>query len=211
MSPTIAKPQTENHPLQPFLPPNAKLLLLGSFPPPQARWCMDFFYPNFQNDMWRIMGQVFFGDTLHFVEPSPKHKFRYEAIVDFCRTKGIAIYDTAQVVRRLQGNASDEHLEVVQPTDIAALLCQLPTCHDICCTGLKAAETLSMRLQCPIPKVGTYVETTFDLTYDASHTTHNPARQVRFWRMPSTSRAYPLSLNAKATLYQQMMEKVGML
>ena len=36
----------ERHPLQPFLPPNGRLLMLGSFPPPRKRWCMDFFYHN---------------------------------------------------------------------------------------------------------------------------------------------------------------------
>lgn len=49
----------EQHPLKPFLPANARLLMLGSFPPQQKRWCMDFYYPNFINDMWRIVGQVF--------------------------------------------------------------------------------------------------------------------------------------------------------
>ena len=42
------------HPLEPFVPDGARVLLLGSFPPPHARWSMEFFYPNFQNDMWRI-------------------------------------------------------------------------------------------------------------------------------------------------------------
>ena len=44
----------EQHPLEPFLPENAWLLMLGSFPPSKKRWSMDFFYPNFINDMWRI-------------------------------------------------------------------------------------------------------------------------------------------------------------
>ncbi|MGQ2387720.1 uracil-DNA glycosylase family protein, partial (plasmid) [Acinetobacter ursingii] len=43
--------EIESHPLQPFLPSNAKLLMLGSFPPPKERWKMDFYYPNYQNDM----------------------------------------------------------------------------------------------------------------------------------------------------------------
>ncbi|MEE1122607.1 MAG: hypothetical protein UHU06_03520, partial [Acinetobacter pseudolwoffii] len=50
----------ETHPLPPFLPPNAKLLMLGSFPPPATRWKMNFYYPNYQNDMWRIFGLIFF-------------------------------------------------------------------------------------------------------------------------------------------------------
>ena len=49
----------EYHPLRPFLPENAKVLFLGSFPPQRKRWCMDFYYPNFINDHWRIEGQIF--------------------------------------------------------------------------------------------------------------------------------------------------------
>ena len=189
-------PEIERHPLQPFLPDNARLLMLGSFPPPQERWCMDFFYPNPQNDMWRIMGQVFFGDKQHFVEG---RVFKYDEIVSFCETKGIAIFDTAQAVIRLQGNAADEHLEIVEPTDIAALLQPIPLCHDICCTGGKAAQTLAETLHCVLPKVGEYIETSF------------AGRTIRFWRMPSSSRAYPLSLDKKAAAYRRMFETIGML
>ena len=53
--------EVEWHPLIPFLPENAKVLFLGSFPPQRKRWCIDFYYPNFINDHWRIEGQVFFG------------------------------------------------------------------------------------------------------------------------------------------------------
>lgn len=52
----------ESHPFEPFLPEGAKILMLGTFPPAEHRWCMPFYYPNFQNDMWRIMGILFFDD-----------------------------------------------------------------------------------------------------------------------------------------------------
>ncbi|MBQ2520719.1 MAG: uracil-DNA glycosylase family protein [Paludibacteraceae bacterium] len=135
-------PKIERHPLQPFLPKNARLLMLGSFPPP------------------------------------------------------IAIFDTAQAVRRLQGNAADEHLEIVEQTDIAAILQQLPQCHDICCTGGKATETLAEILHTATPKVGEFIETTF------------ADRTIRFWRMPSTSRAYPLPFDKKAAAYQRMFKEL---
>ena len=57
-----SKGDIEYHPLKPFLPKNAKVLFLGSFPPQRKRWCIDFFYPNWINDHWRIEGEVFFGD-----------------------------------------------------------------------------------------------------------------------------------------------------
>ena len=209
-----ATPEIERHPLRPFLPTNAELLMLGSFPPPKERWCMEFFYPNPQNDMWRIMGQIFFGDKTYFEEQGDLMKvprdhvqstkagrkvFNREEIVSFCETKGIAIFDTAQAVIRLQGNAADEHLEIVESTDIAALLQQIPLCHDICCTGGKAAQTLAEILHCNLPKVGEFIETNF------------AGRPIRFWRMPSSSRAYPLSLDKKAAAYRRMFETIGML
>ena len=209
-----ATPEIERHPLRPFLPTNAELLMLGSFPPPKERWCMDFFYPNPQNDMWRIMGQIFFDNKTYFegqrdLMKVPRDQvqstkagrkvFNREEIVSFCETKGIAIFDTAQAVIRLQGNAADEHLEIVEPTDIAALLQQIPLCHNICCTGGKAAQTLAEILHCNLPKVGEFIETNF------------AGRPIRFWRMPSSSRAYPLSLDKKAAVYQQMFETICLL
>ena len=209
-----ATPQIERHPLKPFLPANAQLLMLGSFPPPKERWCMDFFYPNPQNDMWRIMGHIFFGDKTHFEEQGDLMKvprdqvqstkagrkvFNREEIASFCETKCIAIFDTAQAVIRLQGNAADEHLEIVEQTDIAALLQQIPSCHNLCCTGGKAAQTLAEILHCATPKVGEYIETDF------------AGRSIRFWRMPSSSRAYPLSLDNKAASYCRMFEAIGLL
>ena len=193
------KPNIERHPLQPFLPANAQILMLGSFPPPRERWCMPFFYPNPQNDMWRIMGQIFFCDKEHFVEQGAKTAFRYDDIVAFCQAKGIAIFDTAQAVIRLQGNAADEHLEIVEPTDIAALLRQIPQCRNICCTGGKAAQTLAEMLHCTIPKVGESVETNL------------ANRPFRFWRMPSSSRAYPLALDKKSAAYRRMFEAIDMI
>ena len=202
-----ATPEIERHPLQPFLPPNTQLLMLGSFPPPKERWCMEFFYPNLQNDMWRIIGQIFFGDKTFFevqrdnvrCTKANKKVFNREEIISFCEEKGIAIFDTAQAVIRLQGNAADEHLEIVEQTDIAALLQQIPLCHNICCTGGKAAQTLAETLHCVLPKVGEYIET------------HFAGRTIRFWRMPSSSRAYPLSLDNKAASYRQMFEAIGLL
>ena len=138
--------EIEKHPLEPFLPPKAKLLMLGSFPPQRKRWSMDFYYPNLNNDMWRIVGLLFFGDKEHFLNESRK-AFCREQIVDFLNEKGIALFDTASSIRRLQDNASDKFLEVVQPTDIAALLRQLPECRAIVTTGQKATDTLREQLE----------------------------------------------------------------
>ena len=186
----------EYHPLIPFLPTNAKVLFLGSFPPQRKRWCIDFYYPNFINDHWRIEGQVFFGDRNHFVDLAEK-RFKIDNIVAFCKEKGIAFFDTSSAVRRLKDNASDKFLEVVEPTDIPALIAQLPQLRAIVTTGEKATDTICASLNIPTPpKVNTYVPIP-------------NTRQLVLYRLPSSSRAYPLAFDKKAQAYQQMFSFVG--
>ena len=98
--------------------------MLGSFPPKRIRWSMDFFYPNLQNDMWRIVGYLATGDKSHFLMPGGR-KFDKERIEAFCRCRGIALYDTAVEVIRLKDNASDNFLQVVREVDLASLLARI--------------------------------------------------------------------------------------
>ncbi len=191
-----SKDGVEYHPLRPFLPDNAKVLFLGSFPPQRKRWCMDFYYPNFINDHWRIEGQVFFDDKNHFVDLDAK-RFKIDEIVAFCKQKGLAFFDTSTAIRRLQDNASDKFLEVVEPTDIRALLEQLPHLRAIVTTGEKATETICASMQIPvIPKVNTSVAILDVCNADG--------RQILLCRLPSSSRAYPLSFDKKVEAYQQV-------
>lgn len=191
-------PSLENHPLKPFLPNNAKVLLLGSFPPQQKRWSMDFFYPNFQNDMWRIMGMIFFADKNVFVDGRDK-AFKKHDIVRFAEEVGIAMYDTAEVVNRLKDNASDNFLEIVRPADIKQLLTRLPQCQAIATTGEKATNEIIMQYSTQKPKIGESVPLLIG------------QRALSLYRMPSTSRAYPLSLEKKAAFYHAMFSELGVL
>lgn len=189
-------PEIESHPLEPFLPANARLLMLGSFPPPRKRWSMDFFYPNLQNDMWRIFGHLFFNDKNHFLLPD-KASFCKEEIVTFLQEKGIALFDAATVVRRLQGNASDKFLEIIEPTDIRLLLKQLPQCQAIAATGQKAIDTIRLQVDADEPPVGRKVPFSFE------------DRDMHLYRMPSSSRAYPLALEKKSEFYRSMFKDLG--
>ena len=192
-----AVPPSEQHPLEPFLPAGARLLMLGSFPPQRKRWSMDFFYPNLQNDMWRIVGWVFFGDKARFLDPSGR-RFDRDRIAAFCASKGIALYDTAVKVIRLKDNASDNFLQVVREVDLAALLARIPACRAIVTTGQKATDTLRAVAGCGEPPVGGSVEFRY------------AGRTMRLYRMPSSSRAYPRPVEWKAGFYRAMFaETVG--
>lgn len=197
---------SERHPLQPFLPEGARILMLGSFPPKKERWSMDFFYPNWINDMWRIMGLIFFDDKDHFVasgkDGRKEKRFDRDRCAGFAWEKGIAMFDTATEVRRLKDNASDKFLEIVVPTDLKALLEKLPECQAVVTTGQKATDVMTEMFGCDEPPVGGHTVFTLD---------EKCTRSVRFWRMPSSSRAYPLPLEKKAEHYRRMYEKENML
>ena len=166
--------------------------MLGSFPPGEQRWSMRFYYPNFTNDMWRIFGLCFFNDKLHFVDTEAK-TFRLDLIVPFLNEHRIGMYDTATVVRRLKNTASDKDLEVVEPTDLKAMVRSLPSLTDIVTTGQKATDVLCACFDIKVqPKVGENVQFGFD------------DRPLRLWRMPSSSRAYPMKPERKAEFYSRM-------
>ena len=192
----MGEPQVERHPFEPFLPKGAKVLMLGSFPPQRKRWSMEFYYPNFINDFWRIIGIIFFDDKDWFVDASAK-RFKLQEIKEFCSEKGIAMFDTAVAVRRLKDNASDKFLEVVEPTDIPALLRRIPDCRAVVVTGEKASATLCGTFGTEPPAVGDYSSFTFE------------GRPMRLYRMPSTSRAYPLPIQKKADVYRRLFADLG--
>lgn len=187
---------TEAHPLEPFLPEGARLLMLGSFPPARSRWSMEFYYPNFQNDMWRVMGLVFYGDRERFVAPDGRH-FDREAVETFCRERGIALSDTAAEVVRARGNASDRFLEVVRPFDLAGMLERLPACRAVAATGQKAADTLGCSRRVRTSRGGLFSEFEFS------------GRMVRFYRMPSTSRALSQTVGRKGGRLREDVRRNG--
>ena len=101
---------------------------------------------------------------------------------------------------REQDNASDKFLRVVETVDLPAVLARLPRCRHICTTGGKATEVLlSLLPDAPkMPKTGETLPFTL------------VNRNLTLTRLPSTSRAYPLSLQKKAAAYRAFFEMAGL-
>jgi G:T/U-mismatch repair DNA glycosylase len=202
--------ELENHPFEPFLPSEAKVLFLGTFPAKPIRWSMNFYYPNFTNDFWRIMGMIFYSDKSYFeirsgsssalkgnnAKPTfPQNRWNEEAIREFCSSHGFAFSDTAEIIHRLKGTASDADLQILKARDIPSHVEQLPKCQAIVATGTLASEVVSQQFGCKIPKVGESSEIILPQS----------GRRINFFRLPSTSRAYPLTLEKKADFYRKML------
>lgn len=183
-----------------MLPPRARVMMMGTFPPAAAKRCMAFHYPNFQNDMWRIYGLVFFNDAGHFQVAGEK-RFDAGKIRDFLMAHNIALCPTVRRAVRERGNASDKFLRIVEPVDLGAVLTQLPDCRWLFTTGGKATETLLSLLEPAPPMPPLNQAVAFD--YHGRH--------LQLCRLPSSSRAYPLALAAKAAAYRVFFERSGVL
>ena len=164
---------------------------MGTFPPKPERWSMPFFYPNKINDFWRVMGLIFFDDRDAFWVSEDK-RFNLKAIQSFLVREGIALWDTAMAVRRLKDNASDKFLEIVEPIDLTALLDAHPTISQVITTGEKATGVIAAQVSIEVPVIGEPVDC------------HVGTHSFTLWRMPSTSRAYPLALSKKAEAYRRV-------
>lgn len=184
--------EIETHPFEPFMPENARILMLGTFPPAPKRWCMEFYYPNFQNDMWRIFGLIFFQDKDYFVVKGRK-TFDIDKIIALLKERGIALFDTALRVCRTKNTASDKDLEIVQQSDLDAMLRQLKLCRAIVTTGQLATSVVVAHFGITSPKVGHFTDFVFE------------GCPMRLYRMPSSSRAYPMRVESKAEIYKSLL------
>lgn len=185
----------ETHPFPPFLPEGARVLILGTFPPGEHRWSMNFYYPNPINDFWRICGLLFLGDRNALYDEADKC-FREPDCRKLMEEKHIALNDTAREVRRLKGNASDKYLEILKAVPLYELLGEIPECRTIATTGEKAAQVIA-------DLTGTYAPKMGEMTKSADG--------LRIWRMPSTSRAFPMKLEKKAEYYRALFRSAGIL
>ena len=190
----------ETHPFEPFLPSHARLLMLGTFPPASHRWCIDWYYPNFTNDMWRIMGLCFYGDKMWFVDQANK-TYKVDELKAFMQEKGIAVFDTCLRIRRTKGTAADKDLEVVEQADLDGMLRSLPQCKGVLAAGQLATSIFTSHygIEASKMKMGEHVDFNFE------------NRVIGLYREPSSSRTYPMKVEKKAEYYKQMFHEIGLL
>ena len=192
--------EIELRPFPPFLPPHATVLMMGSFPPAAEKRAMEFHYPNFQNDMWRVYGLVFFGDAMHFQRGEEK-AFDAEKIKAFLTERGIGSCPGVRRAIRGHGNASDAYLKVVETVELPEILEKIPQCCRICTTGGKATEILFALLETEVKAK--------DVRMGATVSARCGERDLLVTRLPSTSRAYPMKLEKKAEAYRKFFVEAG--
>lgn len=110
----------------------------------------------------------------------------------------MALSDTAQKVRRLRDNASDRFLHVEELIDLQSVLQKIPQCQHLVLSGDKAVENLLRLLPAGVRKPSIGKVSAVDYA----------GRSLLLHRLPSSSRAYPLPLHAKAARYRVVFQEI---
>ena len=146
---------------------------------------------------------IFFNDKDHFFDSTNK-TINKAGIQEMLRENKIGIGETATEVIRTKDNASDKFLEIVTPVKLPKLLEKVPDCVAIVTTGEKAASVIATESGSLLPKMGEAIDC-FVKMEDGS------TRHFKHWRMPSTSRAYPMKIEKKASFYRDMLKATGII
>ena len=153
--------------------------------------------------MWRIFGLIFYNEKEKFYNRETK-TIDKEGIQRLLEERKIGVGETVKEAVRTKGNASDKFLEIVKPVDLQDLFSRIPECNDFVTTGEKAASVISKLTKTMLPRVGENIICKIEMP-------DGREKVFRHWRMPSTSRAYPMKTENKAEFYKKMFEAVGVL
>ena len=142
-------------------------------------------------------------DTIRkYTESKLEPLTKYKTVQDkqFKATISKLDHDEKQIkvnIDTLIATASDKDLEIVQPSDLDAMLNSLPDCKGVLTAGQLATEIFMRHYEIKeMPKMGQSAEFVFD------------GRPMKLYRMPSSSRAYPMQLEKKAEFYRVMFDEL---
>ena len=124
-----------------------------------------------------------------------------EKIKAFLTERGIASCPGVRRAIRTHGNASDAYLKVVETVELPEILEKIPQCRRICTTGGKATEILLSLLETEVRAK--------DFKTGETIAARCGDRDLLITRLPSTSRAYPMKLEAKAEVYRKFFVEAG--
>ena len=115
---TINEYKEETHPWEPFIPNNSNKLILGTFPTAEInRGAYEFFYPNPNNDFWRVLFEVA-GKKLDDYKKDDPIVIRKQIL----EALKLGIGDIGKKILRQKESSKDDNLFPIEYTDIFSIL-----------------------------------------------------------------------------------------
>src|SRR6185369_9430987 len=98
--------EIERHAFGSFVPNDASILIIGTFPTIKKNWSFNFFYTNKRNQFWKLISDIYV-HKWEYLEGGAATKERKELL----SINRIAITDMIEEGIRRDNNASDRNLK----------------------------------------------------------------------------------------------------
>jgi G:T/U-mismatch repair DNA glycosylase len=135
---TLNEYKEETHPWQPFIPINANKLILGTFPTAEInRGAYEFFYPNPNNDFWRVLFQAAKKNLEDYKQVEPI-EIRKQILADL----KLGIGDIGKKILRQKDSSKDDNLFPIEYTDIFLILENYPAIKKIIITSSSGSNSV---------------------------------------------------------------------
>lgn len=120
----------EEHPFGSYIPQNAKILIIGTFPTHNRNLKFDFYYSGKDNLFWGIIEKVFDHSFSHF-----EGVLAVEERKSFLDSKSIGVADMHKLCYRKNNMSTDENLHPIILNDIFLILDEYHSIHRIVLTS----------------------------------------------------------------------------
>jgi G:T/U-mismatch repair DNA glycosylase len=120
--------------------PEMKTLILGNFPPHKKRWDYEFFYPNKQNNFWKVLA-VINGKPLKEMSGLPAIEER-KNIMKNIKT---GVMNIARRIKRKGHSARDTDIEIIEYNDVLNVIHKHPELETIIIAGYSAKNSTAIK------------------------------------------------------------------
>jgi len=117
--------------------PEMKVLIIGSFPPHEDKYDYEFYYPNKQNNFWKILSRI-------CTDADPKYYGGTEAVEErksLMKKLKAGVQNMGKIISRKEKSARDTDIKIEEFNDILSVIDQHPELETILISGYSAANS----------------------------------------------------------------------
>jgi G:T/U-mismatch repair DNA glycosylase len=179
----------EHHPEWDYPVRGMHVLILGNFPPHSKRWDYKFFYPNKQNNFWKV---------LSILNGTPLKEMKGDAAVQerqkIMRDLKVGIYNLARSIKRKNKSARDTDIEILEYLDIVSIIRKNTRLKKIILAGFAAKSSTARTFLNQLDEQHIHYSKPVEIKAGTEFQLYMGKRSIDCVILNSTSTAFPIKL-----------------
>jgi G:T/U-mismatch repair DNA glycosylase len=169
--------------------PEMKVLILGNFPPHKKRWDYEFYYPNKQNNFWKVLSAIS-GKPLKWMKGAEAVAER-KAIME---KLGVGVFNIARKVLRKGYSARDTDIQILEYNDVLEIIQKHLELKKIILAGFSAENSTAKKFIEYLRNNNVRFDEPHKISAGTEFLIHLGRRKIKCVVLNSTSTAFPIKL-----------------